>query len=606
MTLDPNQSLAQAYALLQRGDVRGARGLVAGVLRSYPTAPSALSLMALVELTGLQRQGGDAQPALAAFAAAIKVAPRDPQLFNNLGNLHKTLGATDDALDAYRKAISLNPNFADAHANFGIVAQGAGRYEEALPALQKAAILAPTLARAWSSLGLCLRELGQHDVAAEALDRALALDAKSPIALRGRAIVEAERGGPEAASLYHRAAQALPDDLEVALGAAVARHESGDSAGAVAALAAKVAAHPDWATGHEALAKLRFQVGEADSFTSSYDDALAQRPADKALWLGVMRTLAQSRRWEDLAARAKAARAAAGADPLFDLGAAMAASELGENAGAAFEGLEPVLGKERFFATAWARHLLRARDPKRAAAVIEPWTGSGAASDQLAWALLATAWRMDGDARYDWLADTATLTRAVALDISADEMGATADVLRKLHKAREHPFDQTLRGGTQTEGTLFLRSDPAIVRLRLAIEAGIRTYIDGLPPVDAAHPLLGRPRGGFRFTGSWSVRLRAGGTHVNHVHPEGWLSSACYVALPAGAMGGAPGASGHAGWLSLGMPPVELDLGLPALAMIEPKVGTLALFPSYMWHGTEPFDDGERMTVAFDVVPDAG
>ena len=62
-----------------------------------------------------------------------------------------------------------------------------------------------------------------------------------------------------------------------------------------------------------------------------------------------------------------------------------------------------MLGKERFFATAWARHLLRARDPKRAAAVIEPWTGSGAASDQLAWALLATAWRMDGDARYDWL-----------------------------------------------------------------------------------------------------------------------------------------------------------------------------------------------------------
>jgi len=29
----------------------------------------------------------------------------------------------------------------------------------------------------------------------------------------------------------------------------------------------------------------------------------------------------------------------------------------------------------------------------------------------------------------------------------------------------------------------------------------------------------------------------------------------------------------------------------------------LALFPSVFWHGTRPFDDGERLTVAFDVVP---
>jgi len=602
MTLDPNQSLAQAYALLQRGDVRGARNLVAGVLRGYPTAASALSLMALVELKALQSLGGDANVALAAFGAAIKVAPADPQLFNNLGNLYKTMGATDDALGAYRKAISLKPDFADAYANFGIVAQAAGLYEEALPALQRAAVLAPTMARTWSALGLCLRELGQHDVAVEALDRALAIDPRSPIALRGRAVVEAERGGADAANLYLRAAAALPDDLEVALGAAVARHESGDSEGGVAALAAKVAKHPDWAAGHEALAKLRFQVGESDSFTASYDEALAARPRDRALWLGVMRTLAQSRQWAALGERAVAAVAVAGADPLFDLGAAIATSEQGGDASQAFEILEPLLGKERHFSLAWGRHLLRMREANRAAGVVAPWAGIGVNSDQLAWALLGTAWRMEGDPRFGWLIDTATMTRSVSLGLSAAEMAETAEVLRTLHKAREHPFDQTLRGGTQTEGTLFLRSHPVIVRLRLAIQDGIRAYINGLPKPDATHPLLGRPRGDFRFTGSWSVRLRAGGTHVNHVHPEGWLSSACYVALPAGAMGGPQ----RAGWLSLGMPPVELELGLPAIDMIEPSVGNLALFPSYLWHGTKPFDDGERMTVAFDVVPAAG
>lgn len=38
--------------------------------------------------------------------------------------------------------------------------------------------------------------------------------------------------------------------------------------------------------------------------------------------------------------------------------------------------------------------------------------------------------------------------------------------------------------------------------------------------------------------------------------------------------------------------------------VIRPKPGYLALFPSYMWHGTVPFSDTEpRMTSAFDMLP---
>ena len=44
--------------------------------------------------------------------------------------------------------------------------------------------------------------------------------------------------------------------------------------------------------------------------------------------------------------------------------------------------------------------------------------------------------------------------------------------------------------------------------------------------------------------------------------------------------------------------------GNPDLARIQVRVGRLVLFPSYMWHGTVPFEaDQPRMTVAFDVVP---
>lgn len=44
-----------------------------------------------------------------------------------------------------------------------------------------------------------------------------------------------------------------------------------------------------------------------------------------------------------------------------------------------------------------------------------------------------------------------------------------------------------------------------------------------------------------------------------------------------------------------------MELGLKPAQLVEPKVGRLVLFPSTMWHGTVPFADAERMTVAFDV-----
>jgi hypothetical protein len=38
--------------------------------------------------------------------------------------------------------------------------------------------------------------------------------------------------------------------------------------------------------------------------------------------------------------------------------------------------------------------------------------------------------------------------------------------------------------------------------------------------------------------------------------------------------------------------------------VVVPKVGRLAIFPSYFWHGTGRFvSDAVRMTVAFDAQP---
>ncbi|WP_143873241.1 putative 2OG-Fe(II) oxygenase [Catenovulum sediminis] len=48
-------------------------------------------------------------------------------------------------------------------------------------------------------------------------------------------------------------------------------------------------------------------------------------------------------------------------------------------------------------------------------------------------------------------------------------------------------------------------------------------------------------------------------------------------------------------------PPPELNIELEPVNKIEPKIGRLVLFPSYSWHSTVPFNEGERLVVAFDV-----
>lgn len=58
-----------------------------------------------------------------------------------------------------------------------------------------------------------------------------------------------------------------------------------------------------------------------------------------------------------------------------------------------------------------------------------------------------------------------------------------------------------------------------------------------------------------------------------------------------------------AGYLQLGAPPPELGTGLAAYRSIVPVAGKLAVFPSTMWHGTQPTVGGERLNLAFDIVP---
>lgn len=225
--------------------------------------------------------------------------------------------------------------------------------------------------------------------------------------------------------------------------------------------------------------------------------------------------------------------------------------------------------------------------------------------DQEAAAALATARRLAGDARYRDLWDYDALVRAQTIDTPAgwSSLETYLDDLRgalaELHALQAHPVEQSVRGGTQTSQNLLAAEHPAIRAFFEAVEGPIRAYRAAVG--EGEDMFRARNGGGHRVLGAWSVRLKPGGFHVDHIHPQGWISSACYIDVPDAVGAG----EDRAGWLRFGAPPIPTRPRLEAEHFVRPQPGLLALFPSYMWHGTVPFGgDQVRTTIAFDVVPD--
>ena len=468
----------------------------------------------------------------------------------------------------------------------------------ALPSVDAALKQAPGDARLWHLKGLIHRAQDRRELALPALEKAVALATNHPLIAHGLARTRFEAGLP-AVDAYANALRLVPGDLELLKGLAsalIAVRRTGD---AVRGLAKAVSGTPQWAEGHVLLSDLRWVEGERDGFARSFDDALALFPTDLALRRQQIITLLHAEQYDAVLAALAEGRRAIGDNPLFDANEAIVFAELGDTAraDALFAPIEGM--RDSSVQIRRIRHLLRSGRPHQALPIIDDWLQTDEALPF--WPYAATVWRLTGDPRHEWLVGDGRLVGVYDIADSLPPLDRLADTLGGLHTTCGQPLVQSVRGGTQTDGHLFQLIDPTIVALRETIREAVEAHIRSLPEHDERHPLLGPPRQPVAFSGAWSVRLQAGGFHSNHVHPMGWISSALYVVLPPDL------GREHAGWLTLGEPRSStLPLDLPPLEIIEPKPGRLVLFPSWMWHGTRPFGEGERLTVAFDVAVPRG
>ena len=448
----------------------------------------------------------------------------------------------------------------------------------------------------WQWAGLLNRALDEHQAALECFAEAVRIAPGDAKIAHGHARVALE-AGLDSVALFERARALAPQDPAVLLGLTAARTATGDAALAIEELDRILDRSPLWIDGHFQLAQLRALTGEVSSAAASLERAIARNSREPQLWLALCDLHLRREDYQKLRETIAQARNAAIPATTLQFHDAISAGELGA------ANAEQLLSDSAVAANAhlalWrVRHLLRQGRATEALLLVDRELESD--RRPAIWPYAAVAWRLAGDARSSWLEDQPGLVSVTDISSSLGPVGPLADRLGALHARSGQYLDQSVRGGSQTDGPLLSRIEPEIGRLRKAIVAAVQRYVEQLPAPDPAHPLLGPRRDRrIRFSGSWSVRLAGGGRHSNHVHPQGWISSALYLDVPD--IGDDEPAD--AGWLVLGEPDAALGVEMAPYSKIEPRIGQLVLFPSWMWHGTRPFAEGERLTVAFDVAP---
>ena len=439
-----------------------------------------------------------------------------------------------------------------------------------------------------------LEDMQRLEDARDAYDAALKLEPASQSLAEGRARVALGLKESEAVEHCRRALafhDAHPDrQLRMILTAAV---DLGSDA--IPLFEDHIRRNPTDVQAHEILAELRGEHGAGDRFTATYQAVLDEHPTNRRLWMSYWNTLTRAGQWEAALASMEANRRLFDGDGDF----ALLEANIAIHAGLVDLSRDLVgrLDTRPESQIASAQFNLQAGRPDEAAKLLE-YAVDAQPDNYTAWAFLEIAWRIIGDPRSHWLAAQPGLIDTRELLLSASQLADISAVLRSMHRSRSQPIGQSVRGGTQTAGQLFVQQNPAIDLLKDALAVAIRDFVGALPAADPRHPLLKYRDMGLAFGPSWSVRLNEGGFHAAHFHPGGILSSACYISLPETL----DDAEERPGWLEIGRPPPQFP-DLPPLQMVEPKPGLLVLFPSFLFHGTRPFADGERLTVAFDLVP---
>jgi len=609
VAINPRQLLVTAQRQFQDRQYKACLETCRALLTGQPDHPEGLLLVARAA-----NEAGD--PAMADRAYRMLMSRKPPILAHWLEHAAflRRYGHAAPAEDVVREALEFAPQAASAWHALGLCLFDQDRFAEAQEAGTKSTKLDAAQPGGWELAAASAQKQGALETAIETCREGLRhAQASGRLHYALGQLLRQETAFAEAADAYIRAEGAGQTTPELYRNLAEALLDAGRTQDAVTWVGRGVRRHPAHAGLHRTQARIHQVAQACDDPLDGLREAARRESANPLLWQTFVDLLKRLGREEEASQALRDARRRGCPDTPGILALEAMDAHYGGDSAEAMRRFEALLKREPDSIPvkhAFAELAVKAKEPGRCAELCQAILAR-APHDQLALTYLGTAWQLLGDARERWLLDYDAMVRPVPVPPPAGYADSghffreLRDVLEALHKTTAHPLEQSVRGGTQTNGFLFRLKETLLQTLEQQLRRAIVTALRDFPE-DDEHPFWSRrhrnPRGdGLRFAGAWSVRLRGQGYHTNHVHPEGWVSSALYVHLPPEVRDPAD----TSGYIQFGQPMKELGLDLEPRRIVKPEPGTLVLFPSYMWHGTVPFESDEpRITVAFDLLPE--
>ncbi|MGD9965302.1 MAG: 2OG-Fe(II) oxygenase family protein [Hyphomonadaceae bacterium] len=594
--LEADAFVNAARELLNQKDPVGAERILSPVMHQFRADAPVQHLMGQIKKA--QGQWAEAERYL---RAAIAHDLSSGHYYNELGLVLQARGGHEEAIRVFRAAAALAPELLMVRVNIVRCLMAVNDLAEAEREARAYIALAPG-PESWTLLGAVQKAQERHQDALASAETAL----KFAPSLRGlrynyAAALEKVGRNAEALPVFEKLAKQELDTPDLALSYARALYAEGRKKDAETIAEAGVLQWPQVTALHAALSRIRWLAGEGERSVAANEAAIRERPNDLALRLACADALHRGgHNQKALVVLDEALRLApdtpalltAMAVVLDELDRPLDALRLLRRAGE----LAPSASAQRNLLST----LLRAGQPDEALRIVGELRVQQP-HEQYLIACATTAMRMLDNPEYRLWCDYDRLVRTYEIPppqgfftTQAFNAGLAA-LLRAQHRTNAHPLDQHIPHGSQTGRSLLGLDEPVIKHFLAAMDIAVRDYVNRLTDND---PVGARRSKHCRYHGLWSVRLSDGGYQPNHVHDRGWISSAYYVS----SMPAERPADHQAGFLKFGEPNRPPARCGPE-KFIEPQPGLLVLFPSYLWHGTVPFEGSERLSMGFDVVP---
>ncbi|KXI29744.1 hypothetical protein AX660_06815 [Paraglaciecola hydrolytica] len=592
-----------AISALQNGKAPLAIQLCDAILADNPTSPDAYHIKALAS-----KLLGQLNQAEKCFYQSLHYQPNQPAVMSNLANLLINLEKFDQASELFERSILSDKTNMDAWLNWSIMLCKTKQFELAISKLNQALVINSKDHRLFNVLGNAHQQLENYADAIDAYNYALRLHPDDVQALHNKGITFRLMNNPQQAIECYQYIQKLNQKYpELYFNLGCAFYDLNNKALAQENLKLAISFKADYVEAHEALNKLHWEDGDKTSFLESYQLALTQMPKASHLLFSYAAMLIMSKQDTKAQSVLESSISEIGRHHAFLHALAVLKnkqSKTPEVLSLLLEALQQQPKNTKYLIDI-ANYYICNVDYKLAMQFVEKAEQEAPLNQEIQ-AYKGICWRLMQDPKEKWLNNYDTFIHAQLLDVPqgyrdlSHFMYELKIALLKKHGSEQQPLDQSVVGGTQTVGRLLAEPEQVIQDFKQVLEQRILRYLEQLPE-DSNHPYLKRNTKHFKFSGSWSVCLKDGGFHANHVHPEGWLSCCTYVDLPDNIQPDDPLKSG---WVKFGETALHLGEREAIGKQICPVSGLCVIFPSFFWHGTNAFtSESSRLTIPCDIMP---